>query len=84
MNLDSTHDGTYSQYIYCGIYVTYDKLSFGLVFWYVMGEVTYSESTHRMTNNIQGSKYDYGNLYDNFDEGRFTINLRSTYIDKCY
>ena len=67
--LDSTHGVKHIQYIHGSVYITGDKLSFGLVFRYVMGEATYSESTHRMTNDIQGSKYNYGYLHDNFDEG---------------
>ena len=52
--LDSNHDGTYSQYVHGGVSVMGDKLSFGLVFRYVMGEVTYSPTIHRMRNNIPG------------------------------
>ena len=82
--LDSNHDGTYIQYLHGGVSVTGDKLSFGLVFRYVMGEVTYSQTTHRMQNIITGSQYNYGNLYDNFDQGQFITNLRLSYINTFY
>ena len=58
-SLDTTHEGKHSQYLHGGVSVTGDKLSFGFVFRYVMGEVTYSPTTHRMKTDLKESQFKY-------------------------
>ena len=82
--LDITHEGKHTQYLHGGVSITGDKLSFGLVFRYVMGKASYSPTTHRMTSDNKQSKIDYSHLYEKCDPNDFITKLRTSYTDKFY
>ena len=82
--LFNTEGSVKTQYLHGGVNVTGDKLAFGFVYRYVMGQGSYSDTTHRMVTTDTNTVHDYNYLYNDVAQDNFITNLRAAYMNNVY
>ena len=82
--LYNTEGSVKTQYLHGGVNVSGDKLAFGFVYRFVMGQASYSDITHRMLTTDAVPNDDYNKLYNKVVQENFMNNLRTSYINKFY
>ena len=83
-HLCNTVNGHTTQYIHGDVSVTGDKIAFGLVYRFVMGQGSYSASTHLLNDVNTNIRDNYEDSHNSIDENTFITNLRSSYVERFY
>ena len=73
--LSNKNKDTFTQYMYGRVSVSDDRLAIGLVFRDMFGEASYCDTTRRMLNTNDHTRYNYTYLHNEFDRDTFQSDL---------
>ena len=73
-----------TQHMYGGVSDSDDRLAIGLILRNVVGEVSYYDTTHRMLNTNDHTRYDYSYLKNEFDRDTFQSDLCTKFSKQFY